>query len=241
MRKKLLTGFSVFASLALFSGISFADIQESTSNNSSIDIPDATTVGVPNTTNTITITDSEIIEEASFSIEGLSHTWAGDLVARVTHVESGRSVTLFSRIGKDNPNLGVGDDSNFQGDYIFSDATNNRLWDEAGRGATDYIIRSTAGDLSDPQLNNPGVYRATSGITNTGVSDVDLSINNTFSGSTTEGTWVLDLSDRNDSQVGSFREFTVNFKSAVAVPEPSTLVWLMAAGITGFGIRRYRS
>ncbi len=244
MRKKLLFGFFVVTSIALLQVSAFADVSGSTNNNSSIDIPDPPPFGngVPNSTSTVTITQNEIIEEATFTIEGLSHRWAGDLVARVEHVESGRSVTLFSRIGKDNRNVGVGSHTNFQGDYAFSDATLNRLWDEAGSNSSDYVLRNLEGNVQNPQTN-PGIYRATTGIRvgpgGVDESDVTLSINNVFGGQSTAGTWVLDLSDRNATVEGSFREFKVDF--VTAVPEPSTLVLLMAAGMAGIGIRRRRS
>jgi hypothetical protein len=245
MRKRLLFGFFVLTSISLLQATAFADVSGSTNNNASIDIPDPPPFGngVPNSASTVTITQNEIIEEATFTIEGLSHRWAGDLVARVEHVESGRSVTLFSRIGKDNRNIGVGSHTNFQGDYAFSDATTNRLWDEAGLNSSDYVLRNLEGNAADPQ-SNPGIYRATTGIRvgagGVDESDVTLSINNVFAGLSTEGTWVLDISDRNATIEGSFREFTVDFES-VAVPEPSTLVLLMAAGVAGIGIRRRRS
>ena len=234
MREGLLASFFVFAAVTLSSGIAFADVQGSTNNNASIDIPDASVAGVPASTSTITITENEIIEEVNFSIEGLAHTWVGDLVATVTHVQSGRSVTLFSRILRDNPNFGVGDESNFQGDYVFSDATNNGLWEEAARGQTNYVLRTTEGDPDDPQTN-PGIYNAAAGLTG-----APISINDAFAGISTQGEWVLDLSDRNATQVGSFREFSVEF-TTTAVPEPSTFVWLIAAATAGIGIRRRRS
>lgn len=230
MKKGLL--IALFVAASVFPATAFADVQGSTNNNTDISIPDASVVGVPVSASTITIMQNEIIEEATFTIEGLAHTYVGDLVARVVHEESAASVTLFSRIGKDNPSLGTGDSSNFDGDYDFSDATNNFLWDEAGNGQSGYTLRTKAGDSTNQP--NPGVYRAAAGLTG-----APISINNAFAGLSTQGTWRLELSDRNGSQVGTFREFGVSFVSS-AVPEPSTFAFLFAAGFTGLSMRRRR-
>ena len=211
-------------------GLLFADVQRSTDNNTDIDIDDGSLVGVPLSASTITITENEIIEDVTFSIEGLSHGFAGDLVAIVRHVESNKTATLFSRIGKTSPTTGVGDESDFGGDYDFSDATMNNIWSEAALGSTGYVLRNKA-DASQP---NPGIYRAAAGI-----SGAPISLKNAFEGGTTQGTWVLELTDRNFSEEGSFREFKVNFTST-AVPEPSTIVLMLAAGIGAIGIRRRR-
>ncbi|QEG22798.1 PEP-CTERM sorting domain-containing protein [Mariniblastus fucicola] len=205
-----------------------ADVQGSTSNNATVTIPDANVGGVPISASTITITQNEIIEQATFTIEGLSHEFAGDLVAIVRHVESDTATALFSRVGKSNPNLGVGDESNFEGDYDFSDATNNDLWAEAAIGSTDYEIRSK----SDATMQNPGVYRASAG-----VSGAPISLNGVFAGLSTQGTWRLELSDRNSTVVGSFEEFSVDF--VTAVPEPSAM-GLVLAGVALLGVRRRR-
>ena len=236
MKKGLFLALLVAGSV-FFSTDAFADVQGSTNNNADIRIPDASTVGVPASASTVTITENEIIEEVTFSIEGLAHTFVGDLVAVVRHVESGRSATLFSRILRDgtSPVPGVGDSSNFDGDYDFSDATNNMLWDEAGRGTTTYVLRNRAGDPNDVQ-QNPGIYRAAAG--NTGA---PISLNNAFAGFSTAGTWRLELSDRNSTQIGSFREFGVEFVTSAAIPEPSTVVLLLAAGCVGLTVRRKRN
>jgi len=232
MKKGLQIALFAAASV-FFSATAYADVQGSTNNNTDIGIPDANAVGVPGSVSTVTITDAEIIEEVTFTIEGLAHTYVGDLVARVVHVESGRSATLFSRIGKDNPNVGIGDESNFDGDYDFSDATNNMLWDEARLGPTGYTLRNKAGDSTNQP--NPGIYRAAAGI-----SGGPISLNDAFAGFTTEGTWRLEISDRNAFDLGSFREFGVSFVSSAAVPEPSTFVLMLAAGFSGLAMRRRR-
>ncbi len=221
------------------------DVTGSTNNNTDVSIPDASAIGVPTSASTITITQNEIIEQATFTIEGLAHTFVGDLVAVVRHVESGKSVTLFSRIGREgnSPAPGNGDSSNFDGDYEFfdanfdfdnpnfGDATNNGLWEEAARGETGYTLR----DKNDLTQNNPGIYRAAAG--NTGA---PISINDVFAGESTQGTWQLELSDRNASQIGSFREFKVSFATVTAIPEPSTLGFLAAASLGGLLLRRKR-
>ena len=213
---------------------SFADVSGRTNNSNPTTITDANATGV---FSTVTIMENEIIEDISFCIEGLNHTWAGDLVATLTHVDGDASTpdtvaTLFGRIGKGS-SAGNGDSSNFVGDYIFTDATNNNLWSEAGRGSTDYDIRNTTFDAGDPQTN-PGAYR-TSLITTGAVT----SFSEVFRGESTAGLWVFNISDRNATQEGTYDNVEVKFVSSPAVPEPGTAgLGILACAMFGIARRR---
>jgi subtilisin-like proprotein convertase family protein len=63
--------------------------------NNSIAIPDNNPGGI---IDTIQIADTRIIVDLDVVLN-IKHTWVGDLVARLTHVESGKSIDLIHRPG----------------------------------------------------------------------------------------------------------------------------------------------
>jgi subtilisin-like proprotein convertase family protein len=215
------------AALMILAAPAYADVQGGTSNTTPTTITDANATGV---TSTITIMENELIEDVSFCIEGLNHTWMGDLVATITHVDTGTSATLFSRPGK-GASAGNGDSSNF----IFADATNNDLWDEMARGSTDYDIRNTAGSTTDPQATPFGTYFASA------ANGARLSLDSIFAGESTQGTWEFNISDRNATQVGTYDNVSIKFGSSVVVPEPGTVGFcVIACSMLGFSTYRRR-
>ncbi len=229
MRRILIRGFLLTAACCLTLGhgnVASADVAGSTSNGTDIAIPDNNSGGVNSSFTSVTITDNEIIEDITFTIEGLDHGFIGDLVATVTRFDVNGNqtgtATLFNRVGRNG--FGVGDSSNVLGDYSFNDdPSNSDLWQVAANTATDANVPQGTFFTSTP---------------NTGLPANSLS---QFLGQSTEGLWVLNLSDNNGGTAGTFREFSVSFESSAAVPEPSTIA-ILALGMTGLiSIRRKRS
>ena len=81
------------------------------------------------------------------SLQGLTHTWIGDLTATVTS-PSGSVHTLFSRVGLRN-SIGSGDTSDLNGTYSFADGGAD-LW-------------ATAAGVFSGDVIAPGIYHTSAG------------------------------------------------------------------------------
>lgn len=84
----------------------------------------------------------------SFSLFGFSHTWAGDLIIKLTHKDTGTSVTMLDRPGV--PESVFGDSADFLGDYDWEDG--GFIYDADIYGAfvpTNVIMGPVSGLLSD--------------------------------------------------------------------------------------------
>lgn len=80
------------------------------------DIPD----GFGSFQDDIIVTDNFNITDVTVTLKGMVHTWIGDLVVRLRHVETETIVELFRRPGQ--PHFSSSGYSNdLQGDYSFSD------------------------------------------------------------------------------------------------------------------------
>jgi hypothetical protein len=191
----------------------FADVVESSNQTSATTITDNDPNGV---TSVVNITANETIQEARFGIEGLDHTWIGDLIMTVTHTESGKSATLMHRVGGA---ALLGDSSDVNGTYMFETAATNSIWTAASNTADDEVVAV-------------GTYQATED------GEVPVDLDTIFGGGTTAGEWVFNISDNNLTQggsgepEGSFLRTSVNFRS-VAVPEPGTMATVMFGTLLG--------
>ncbi len=68
----------------------------------------------------IVVTDNLKIGSVTVNLKGLEHTWVGDIVVRLRHVETGTVVDLFRRPGQ--PQFSSsGYSSDLNGDYGFND------------------------------------------------------------------------------------------------------------------------
>jgi hypothetical protein len=168
-------------------------------------IPDSPAPGI---VSTIVIGDSFQITDLTFTILGLTHTWAGDLVATVTHVDSGISIDLFHRVGR--VNSGFGDSSDFGGDYRFGDGETGDLWAAAAAIPGGAVI--------------PGGGYRTSGAN----SSAFTSILALFAGVNVSGTWQLKIQDFAGGDTGAFQGWEI-----FAVPAPGALALLGLAGLAG--------
>lgn len=168
-------------------------------------IPDNNPGGI---VSTIVVGDSFQITDLSFAIVGLTHTWAGDLVATVTHVDSGISIDLFNRVGR--VNTGFGDSSDFGGTYVFGDGEAGDLWAAAAAAGGTAIIPG-------------GGYRTTGANSSAFTSILAL-----FAGVNVSGTWQLKISDLAAGDTGGFEGWEIR-----AVPAPGALALLGLAGLAG--------
>jgi subtilisin-like proprotein convertase family protein len=209
-------GLLTLTLVCAINSVGFGDVIGN-SNGDGGSIPDNTPGGY---ISTVTITDAEIIQDASFSIEGLQHSWIGDLIIEVTHSTSGKSALLVHRVGTTANPSSVGDSSDVNGTYTFQDG-NASIWSEAANGDTNYVV-------------TPAVYDAS------GVNEAVVNLNSIFGGEVTHGDWVFNISDNNATQTGTFFQTSVSFVSAI--PEPGAMATLVIGTLFG-GIylrRRYQ-
>lgn len=164
----------------------------------------------------IQISQNEIIQDASFSVEGLQHSWIGDLIISVEHSTSGKTATLLHRVGTTSNPGSTGDSSDVNGTYTFNDG-NPSIWTEAATGDTAFVVPA-------------GTYDAS------GVNEAIVNLNDLFAGESTAGTWTFTISDNNETQTGSFFQTSVSFVSAV--PEPSTYMILLLTALAGIVLAR---
>lgn len=256
MFKRLLcTGVVALTSVALLTSTVSADVLNQRDNNNGTfqtitDVNPATNF-VTSIPRTITVAQNETIQDIAVTIEGLNHTFLGDLVATISKVDSSGNVitgangnllsaTLFSRVQVSQGPPGFpGDDSNFNGDYTFVDQTgvgrNPRdLWEEADNGDSNFDIptsqpgQSVIGQFSDIV---PGAFFATNSV------DVPVPLASIFAGESTAGTYEFRIRDERATVEGSFTGVTLNFQST-AVPEPA--MGLVAVALGGLFLTRRR-
>ena len=246
----LISGAILLGSLVLISSSVNADVlnQRDTLNGTFQVITDVTPSGfVTSIPRTINVVDNEIIQDISVTIEGLQHTFAGDLVASLSRTDPVTgvitSIQLFDRIQLANgPPGNFGDSSNFSGEYTFSsfesDPTNASnpasIWSEADSIPTDQIIQTslsgqlTANTFADTLQNS---YFATDSVETPLSFATNSDGTNRFAGQSTQGIWNFQISDENANNVGSFTGVTINFLSAPAVPEPSSACLIAIGGL----------
>ena len=209
-------GLLSVALVCIVASLGYGDVTGN-SNGDGGSIPDNAPGGY---VSTVTITDAEVIQDASFSIEGLQHSWIGDLIITVDHVNSGKSAVLMHRVGTTSNPGSVGDSSDMNGTYTFQDG-NASIWSTAASGGTDFVVPS---DVYDPS----------------GVNESFVSLNSIFGGEVTNGDWVFTISDNNETQTGTFFQTSVDF--ITVVPEPGMMATLGIGVLLG-GVclrRRYQ-
>ncbi len=172
-------------------------------------LPDDDAGGLARVIN-VNLGTNEVITDVSININGLTHSWAGDIIGTLSG--PGGSITIMSRPGAG----GFGDSSNFNGNYTFND-TGADMW-------AALVPLSNTDDLA------PGSYYATD------AANSQQFFATTFGGTLTNGAWTLTLSDNASGDTGSYTSWDLNITSFV-IPEPASLGLL---GVAGIGLAFYR-
>ncbi|NCR36231.1 MAG: proprotein convertase P-domain, (modular protein) [Microcystis aeruginosa S11-01] len=197
---------SAIASLTVLpaSAVSF------TGTGAGFNIPDGNATGA---SSTIVVPDSFSITDITVTLNSLTHTYVGDLIATLTHVDTGTTVSLFNRIGRGS---GGGDSSNFGGNYSFNDAFTGNLWAVAASGGSSFVIPS-------------GNYFPTGAGSSTLVPMLT-----SLSGELSSGTWRLTISDNVAQDTGALGSWALNLQGT-PIPESSSVLGLLALGLLGAG------
>ncbi len=164
-------------------------------------IPDNNPAGF---SSTISIGQNETITgDVVVTIDGLTHTWMGDLNVTLTS-PSATITSIMSRVGGLNPG-DVGDSTNMNGTYAFSDSGPGDLWQ----------VASSLGGIDN--VPSGGYWATGPG------SGAMISLNALFAGELTAGAWILNISDNAAADTGSFSGWSLSIQSS-PVPEPSSLL-----------------
>ena len=157
-------------------------------------IPDAQRVNgstVPSINSSdIVAGDNVVINDATITLNGLTHSYAGDLIVTLTHLDTSTTASLFDRVGR-GPSEGPGYASNYSGDYSFNDSFTGDLWAAA----------AAVVDSSNIPADNYFPTGAGSG--------VKVPLLTSISGLPSSGTWRLTISDNNGEDDGSTRRLDV--------------------------------
>jgi subtilisin-like proprotein convertase family protein len=170
---------------------------------------------------TFNVTDNFNVNHVDLTLTGLTHTWAGDIIATLT-APNGTTRDIIRKVGA-STSSGLGDSSDFGGNYRFIDT------------GVDPVPPLVA--LPSTSALPSGDYWATTLGTNT-TSGNKVNLDAGFAGVPALGTWSLTISDTAGGDTGSLTSATLNIGGGV-VPEPVTVGALGLASI-GMLVRRRR-
>lgn len=219
-----------FVSLAFGGQLLFA--QTDFTGGAGGNIPDATSLGpiVGNTNAGIFTSDINVANPGtitsfnSITLDNFSHTWVGDLVFELEHVDSGTTVIFMYRPLKVSAISGYGSDSDLNGTYTFDNDLTSTF------GSSDSIWLAASNDSIIPG----GTYAASAdvftGSANTSYQPVNL---NVFSGESITGTWELIVRDESIQDVGAFSGWQFN-ATVNPAPEPGSATLIICGAIISF-------
>ncbi len=174
--------------------------------------------GTPGTLqSSITLTESSSVLNVHVLLSGLVHAWLGELSASLTHVPSGRTASLFDRIGY---SVGTpqGDSTDFVGHYTFADGGTNLVT----------LAIQLPGHTAIPT----GTYAAS------GASGSGVSLASVFAGVSAAGEWRLTLKNFGVSDTAAISSWKVGVEM-VPLPAPGATTLALAGGAFA-GLRRRR-
>jgi hypothetical protein len=219
-----------FVSLAFGGQLMFA--QTDFTGGAGGNIPDATSLGpvVGNTNAGIFTSDINVANPGtiasfnSITLDDFSHTWVGDLVFELEHVDSGTTIILMYRPLKVSAIGGYGSDSDLNGTYTFD----NDLTSTYGSGDSIWLAANNNSVIPG------GTYAASAdvftGSANTSYQPVNL---NVFSSESIAGTWELIVRDESIQDVGTFSGWQFN-ATVEPAPEPAGAALMICGAITSF-------
>lgn len=183
-------------------------------SGSGFSIPDNDPAGF---SSSINVTDEISVDDITVNLENLAHTWTGDLIATITHEESGTSVDLIHRVGLIDPvpPTCCGDSSNLSGNYSFNDSFTGDIWAVA------------AGVFNGDVVPGGNYFASTINGTQSFLS--------AFTGlSSAAGTWTLFINDGAGGDIGDLGSWSVDIEGdPVSTPEPASLFALFGIGALG--------
>lgn len=137
----------------------------------------------------IIVTDNFSVTNVTVTLKGLTHTWIGDLVVRLRHVETETMVELFRRPGQ--PHFSSSGYSNdVRGNYHFSDCTKDSA--KGDRHTSDFDTAAAA-NLIIPSGNYTSLQALSA-----------------FNGLSSAGTWRLIINDCSAGDSGSLYSWSLN-------------------------------
>ncbi len=161
--------------------------------------------------------------QVQVGLNTLSHTWLGDLIVTLTHVESGTTASLFGTVGGG----AFGSPAQLNGFYTFNDGVYN-----SGNPAQGNLWQA-ASDAGFGGTVASGFFYATNNL-----SSAYASLNAAFAGVTSAGTWRLTIIDTYASlDDGVLGKWTISL-TGTEVPAPGALALLGLAGLAGSRRRR---
>jgi len=170
------------------------------------------------------VTQLGTVSHVDLTLTGLTHSWAGDLVATLSGPGAAPTADIMRKLGASSSGS-LGDSTNLGGNYRFIDTGVDPVPQLVALGST---VSLPSGD-----------YWATTLGTNT-TSGNKVNLDSVFGGINATGTWTLTITDTAGGDTGSLTEATLNVVSAGgAVPEPATIGALGLSGL-GFLVRRRR-
>ena len=189
--------------------------------NGFLDIPDSDPAG---TFVDIVVPDSFTIADLNVDLI-IEHTWQGDLIVTLEHLDDGVTAGLLYRPG-DSLSAGFG----FSADNIGNPATGEPMWlDDEADAPYDSAQPNGIGAVADPGIDN-----VTGSWIPYGAGGVMGELAN-FDNTDAAGTWRLHVSDTATGDTGAILQYSLHF---TAVPAPGALALLGLAGLAGRRRRR---
>jgi len=178
----------------------------------------------PGLEQSVNVTENLFVTGVTLELRGLTHSWLGDLSVELIAPDSTTMFVVGQLTGESGG--GFGDDSNWNGTYLFSD-DGTSLWTEAAlRTGTEAI--------------SPGIYRASQASSLDPTMEQVNSFTSFFAGKTTQGDWTVRFYDSSGfGESGELSDWTLTIQTT-AVPEPTSAIVITGIGIGLLTSRRRR-
>jgi MYXO-CTERM domain-containing protein len=191
-----------------------ATVPTFTGSGSGFAIPDGNSTGA---FSDIVVADNFLVNDITVGLL-LSHSYIGDLVATLKHIDTNTTVSLFNRVGRI-PSVSVSDSSNLNGSYKFNDAFTGDLWSVASLGNSSFTI--PGGDYFPTGAG----------------SSAKVPMLTTISGLLSSGTWRLKISDYSPGDAGTLGSWSLNLQGSSPASVPGPLPLLGAGAAFGWSRR----